>query len=270
MIPTLVALLVGLLIYFFIGDDVRRILGRRVEGYRVKYGKYLTRQVLTPAIIFVALAILMRDVILTPFILAIAVGIIWFRVSQVIALTGGISPRDVSQMVIAFRAAYQLQPAAFKGLEMAATKVREPLKGILESVVNIYHLSSEEDLAYDEFRKRVGDNVLMGQFIYILEMSSQASDESMTEALDAFVTRLRRQEELQREVDTNLSSITGQTSFMQSLAIVIAFAMAIVPDFRLVYTSLLGRIAYMILMAVIMGASYLIEKKVISLKGEIL
>ena len=110
----------------------------------------------------------------------------------------------------------------------------------------------------------------MSQFIYILEMSSSASNESMTEALDAFGARLRRQDELQREVESNLAGITGQTNFMQALAIVVAFAMALVPDFRAVYTSLLGRVAYMVLLGVIMGASYMIEKKVISLKGEIL
>lgn len=270
MIQLLVLLLVGLLIYFAVGEDIKRILGRRVEGYRVKYSKYVTRSVVTPALIFVALAVLMRDAILTPFVLAIAGGVIYFRVSQVIAATAGVSPRDILQMVIAFRAAYQLQPAAFKSLEMAATKVHDPLKGIINTVVNIYFNSSDSDLAFDAFRRRVGDNVLLKQFIYILEMSSSASDESMTEALDAFVERLRRQQELQREVETNLSGITGQTSFMQSLAIGIAFIIALVPESRAVYTTLLGRVAYMFLMAIIMGASYIIEKKVISLKEEIL
>ena len=57
---------------------------------------------------------------------------------------------------------------------------------------------------------------------------------------------------------------------MQSLAIGIAFIIALVPESRAVYTTLLGRVAYMFLMAIIMGASYIIEKKVISLKEEIL
>jgi hypothetical protein len=269
-IQFLVLLMVGVLIFYAIGEDTKRILSRRVEGYRVKYSKYLTRDVVTPALVFVALALLMRDVILTPYLLAVAAGVVYFRVSQVMARVGGIRPRDISQMVIAFRAAYQLQPAAFKSLEMAATKVGDPLKSVLNTVVNIYFNTAQADLAFDEFRRRVGDHVLMKQFIYILEMSSSASNESMTTALDAFVGRLRRQDELQREVESSLSGITGQTSFMQALAIAIAFVMALVPSFRSVYTSLLGRIGYMFLMGVIMGASYMIEKQVISLKEEIL
>ncbi|MBC7236411.1 MAG: hypothetical protein H5T69_11275 [Chloroflexi bacterium] len=270
MIQILVIALVGLLVYMAIGDDVSRIFRRRAEGYRLKYRQYITRDVVVPTVVLLVLGLFMRDVILTGFLWVLAAGVAYFRIRQVIARKSTITPRQVTQLVIAFRGAYQLQPAAFASLEQAAAKVDEPLKSLVNNVVNVFFTTSEPERAYAEFRKRT-NSPLLNQFVYILEMSESASDESVTEALDAFVQRLRRQEELQREVETGLASVTGQTSFMQVLAVAIAFVVALVPGFRRVYTGgILGRVAYIILVTVIVGASYLIERKVTELKEQVL
>jgi hypothetical protein len=109
------------------------------------------------------------------------------------------------------------------------------------------------------------------QFAYILEMSESASNESTTEALDSFVTRLRRQEDLQNQVETNLTSITGQTSFIQILAILIAFFVALMPTFRAAYVgSLAAKLTYMLLVVIILGASYFIERRIASLKEQVI
>jgi len=268
-IQFLIVVVIGLLVYMAVGDDVNRIFRRRAEAYRDRYEKYVTRAILLPAIVFLALGLVMRDIVLTPFVWLVGVALTTLRVRQQISQAGVITPRMVSQLVIAFRAAYQLQPAAFSSLEEAAKKIGEPLSGIIEIVVDVFYATSDPERAFAEFRRRT-DSVLMHQFAYILEMSESASDESVTEALDAFVTRLRRQEDLQREVDSNLSSVTSQTSFMQTLAIVVGFAVALVPGFRQAYTgSLLGRLGYMALVAVIAGASYYIERRVFRLKEQI-
>ena len=139
----------------------------------------------------------------------------------------------------------------------------------MDRVVDVYFATSDPERAFQELRQR-SSNVLLHQFAYVLEMSESASDESVTDALDAFTTRLRRQEELQREVETNLASVTGQTSFMQALAIIIAFTVAIIPGFRDAYVgSLLGRLGYVIIVLVIAAASHYIEKKVFELKEQI-
>lgn len=270
MIQIVILVLIGLLVYLAVGDDLTRLLRRRTEGYRVKYSKYLTRSVLMPTIIFVVLGLLMRDIIITPFLWAIGGAIAYFRIRQKMAELETITPRQVAQLVIAFRSAYQLEPAAFKSLEEAATKVGEPLSGLVNTVVNTFFTTSEPERAYEEFRGHT-DNKLLHQFMYILEMSESASDESVTLALDSFVTRLRQQEELQREVETGLASVTGQTGFMQILAIIVAFVVALVPGLRDGYTgSVLGRLGYMFLVTIIAGASFMIEKNVVKLKERIL
>jgi hypothetical protein len=269
-IRILTIVFIGLLIYMAVGDDVIRMSRRRTKEYRSKYTQYITRDVVIPTTALVILGLFMRDLALTSFLWALAAGVATQRVRQEMAKRRTITPRQVTQMVIAFRGAYQLEPAAFKSLEQAATKVGEPLQGLLSMTVNVFYTTSEPARAYAEFRKRT-QNALLNQFVYILEMSESASDDSVIEALDAFVQRLRRQEELHREVETGLASITSQTGFMQGLALIIAMVIALVPGFRRVYIdSLFGRIGYMTLIAIIIGASYLIERKVLALKEQVL
>lgn len=264
----LIVALIGLMIYLAIGADLTRLFRRRTEGARVKYSQYLTRPVITSALTYIVLGVLMRDAILTLFLFAVAAGLTYLRIKQMMAVSGTVMPRDVSQLVMAFRGAYQIQPAAFRSLEVAATKVREPLKGMVTTVVNVFFNSSRPDVAWDAFRAST-DSVLLHQFIYILEMSESAANESIVQALDAFVERLRKQEELQREVETSLAGVTGQTNFMRLLALMVAFVVAVIPSFRQVYASGLMRFVYMVLMSVIVGASYYIDKKVVDLKAQI-
>ncbi len=270
MIRILAFVLIGLMVYMAVGEDVIRISRRRTKGYRSKYTQYVTRDVVIPTVALLTLGLFMRDLVLTSFLAALAAGVAMLRVRQVMATRRTITPRQVTQLVIAFRGAYRLEPAAFRSLEQAATKVGEPLQGLITMMVNVFYTTSEPERAYAEFRKRT-ENPLLNQFVYILEMSESASDDSVINALDAFVQRLRRQEELHREVETGMASITSQTGFMQVLALAIAMVIALVPGFRRVYTdSLLGRIAYMTLIAVIIGASYVIERKVLALKEQVL
>lgn len=270
MIQLLILVVIGLVVYLAAGEEIGRTLRPRIRNYQVKYSKFLTRSVLLPAIVFAVLALLMRDIILTPFLLAVAALETYLRVQVVMVTATAITPRMVSALVLAFRAAYQLQPAVFASMREAASKVDEPLRGLVNNMVETFFLTSSPARAFEEFRRRT-DNGLLNQFLYILEMSESASNESVTEALDSFVGRLRQHEDLQRQVETGLVNITGQTSFMQVLAILVAFVVALIPSLRGVYTSsFMGRVGYMIVMSVIVGTSYVIEKQVLGLKEQIL
>jgi hypothetical protein len=267
---TLVFLLVCAVIYLAVGEDLIRSLRPRARNYQVKYSRYLSRSVLIPFIIFSALALLMRDYILTPFLLAIGVFQVVIRIQQVIRDATKITSSMVLQLVLAFRSAYQLRPAAFDSLKEAATKVNDPLRSLVKSITDVYFLTSSPQRAFEEFRRRAND-VLLDQFIYILEMSESASDTSMAEALDAFVTRLRQYQELQRQVETGLASVIGQTAFMQMLAIAVAFFVALIPSLRQAYVaSFVGRIGYMIILSVCVAASYSIDKRTRDLKEQVL
>ena len=261
--------LFGLLVYLALGDDLRRMIRRRGRSYQVKYTRYLTRATLMYPLIFAVLALLMRDVILTPFLLVIAVAIAYHRVQQAIEEASRIRVRQVLQLMIAFRGAYQLQPAVFASLREAAKRIEGPLQEIVDAVVEIFFLTSSPERAFAAFRERT-DSILLHQFVYILEMSASAKDEAMAEALDAFVARLRSHEDLERQVATGLASVTSEAQFMQNTVLVVAFAVAIVPLLHSVWVKdIAWRFFYMIVMLVMVGVSYYIENQIDSLRAEI-
>jgi hypothetical protein len=273
-IQIVILLLVALLVYLALGEDTtretERIARRRFQNWWARYGRYITRPVVLPTAVLLALALLMRDVVLTPFLLIVAAAVAYFRIQRIMVELNTITPRQVSQLVLAFRGAYQIQPAVFKSLGSAAEKVGEPLRELLNVTVETFFTTSSPARAFDVFRGRT-DNPSLRQFIYILEMSESATNESVVESLDLLVRRLRVQEELQRQVESSMASITGQTSFMQVLAVIIAFMVALIPGFRQIYASgLLGRAGYILLIAIILGGSYLIEKKTQQLREQIL
>jgi len=263
--------LVAVLAYMLVGEDVSLTLRRRARVYRVKYGQYFTRSALIPAIVMAVLAVFMRDVILSPFLLVIGLVIAYYRIRQNMAEATKITPRQVLQLVLSFRGAYQLQPAVFKSLQEANKKIET--ESILRDLVNVsvetFFLTSSPERAFAEFRKRT-DNILLHQFIYILEMSESASDTSMAEALDAFVARLHRQANLRNQVETGLVGVTQQTRFLQIVIVVVAFVVVAVPYFRDVYASgVFGRFGFMAIVVAILATSYHIEKQVDDLKKEI-
>jgi hypothetical protein len=267
----IVAILLGaLLLYMAFGEDMLRATRPRVRNYRAKYARFITRPVVLPFLVFVALGALMRDWVLTPFLVAVAVLVAYARIRELMRTEEIITPRQILQLALGFRGSYQLQPAVFASLQDANAKTEEPLKGLVHVMVESFFLTASTTRAFAEFRKRT-DNISLHQFAYILEMSESASNESTTEALDSFVTRLRRQEDLQNQVETNLTSITGQTSFIQILAILIAFFVALMPTFRAAYVgSLAAKLTYMLLVVIILGASYFIERRIASLKEQVI
>jgi hypothetical protein len=265
----LIVIAIGALLYFAVGGEATHAVRPRVRNLRAKYGKYVTRPVLTPLLIYGVLGLLMRDVVLTLGLIGVAMWLAWRKIKRIQAEEGLITARSVLQLVLSFRAAYQLEPAAFKSLEEAAKKLQDPLRTIVQKAVETYFMTSSSARGFADFRSRT-DNVLLSQFIYILEMSESASNTSVTASLDAFVQRLRGHDELQRQVETSLSGITSQTGFMQTLAIIIAYLVAVVPGLHDVYTTLFGRLAYIVLMGVIIGATIYIDREVIHLKEQIL
>jgi len=270
-IVRILAVILGFLtLYMAFGEDVLRAARPHVRNYQAKYMRFIRRPVVVPFVIFVVLGILMRDWVLTPFLVLVAGAIAYVRIRELMHQEQMIMPRDILQLALSFRGSYQLQPAVFASLQDANTKVDEPLRSMVRVMVESFFLTASTTRAFAEFRKRTS-NVSLNQFAYILEMSETASNESTIEALDGFVERLRRQEDLQNQVETNLTGITGQTSFIQILALGIAFFIAIVPAFRITYVgSMVGRLIYILLTSFILLASYYIERRIASLKEQVI
>ncbi len=259
---------VVILLFLAFGEDSTRMMRRRAQNYQVKYTQYIDRDMILQAGFFVVLGLLMRDIVLTPFLIIVGLGIGYYRIRQKLAAAGKIQVSQILQLALAFRAQYYLQPAAIASLQEAGRHVEGALRDIVSVAVETFFLTSSTDRAFDEFRKRT-DNMFLHQFIYILEMSEAASNEAMEVALDAFVARLRSNEDLERQVETGLTEVTGQMRFAQGTIVVLAILAALLPMFHDVWVRGALRIVYMLVILLVIGVSYYIERQIDKLRDQI-
>jgi len=256
------------LLFLAFGGDSTRIMRRRAQNYQIKYAQYVSRDMVMQTGFFIVLGLLMRDIVLTPFLIAVGLGIGYYRIRQKLAVAGKIQVSQILQLALAFRAQYYLQPAAFASLQEAGRHVEGPLRDLVNVTVETFFLTSSTERAFTEFRKRT-DNMLLHQFMYILEMSESASNEAMEVALDAFVARLRSNEDLERQVETGLTDVTGQARFAQGTIVVLTIIAALVPMFHDVWVTFGGRIGYILIIVLVVGVSYFIERQIDKLREQI-
>lgn len=260
--------LVGVMVVLAFLDDLGRLARSPIRRVRAVVKPYLTRTVLVPVGVSTLLAILYPGIMLKLYFLVAGCLVGWYLLRKSRQMEGEVTLRQISQMILAFRGVYQLQPSVFSSLSEVSKKLTQPLRGLTESLVKTYYLTSSAERAFEEFRSRT-DNVYLLQFVYILEMSETAHPEAVVTALDGFSDRLRQHVELRRVVDTSLAPITGQVTFLQILSLIIVFAVGAIPSLRQAYSSLFGQLAFVVIATIGLGASYYIERKVSSLKERI-
>ncbi|MCG2767512.1 MAG: hypothetical protein L6435_03925 [Anaerolineae bacterium] len=260
--------LVGVMVILAFLDDLGRLARSPIRRLRAVMAPYLTRIVLVPVGVSTLLAILYPGILLKFYFLVAGCLVGWYLLRKSRQMEGEVSLRQISQMILAFRGVYQLQPSVFSSLSEVSKKLAQPLKGLSDAIVKTYYLTSSAERAFEEFRTRT-DNVYLHQFVYILEMSETAHPEAVVTALDGFADRLRRHVELRRVVDTSLASITGQVSFLQILSLIIVFAVGVIPALSQAYSSPVGQLMFVVIATIGLGASYYIERKVSSLKERI-
>ena len=258
----------ALLVYLAIGEQLERLARPRMRQLRVAIGPYLTRQTLFPLGGAVVFALIYPGILLKLYFLVAGGLVTYFLVEQRRRAAEIIQPRQIVQLVLSLRSIYQLQPSVFSSLQQVTEKLEQPLRGLIEVMTQTYYLTSSPARAFQEFRKRT-NNTYLHQFIYILEMGEAATSDAMITALDSFVDRMRMHDELRRGIETNLSSVTGQTRFMQILSLLIILVVGVVPTLRTAYRSVSMQIVFMIIMSVALGTSWYIEKRVSTLKESI-
>jgi len=240
-----------------------------LKRYRVRLlPRHFNWKALVPVLVSVVLAVMMRLPLISLYLV-----IVGFLIT---AHTMRRSDRDrerfagsqIIQHILAFRSMYLLQPSVFLTLDTAREKVDEPLRGLIGIMVQTYNATASPERAFAEFRRR-SDNVYLNQFVHILEMGEIAPTGAVVKALDGMVDRLRAHDILHRESAASLATITGQTSFMHGVAIVSVFLVSVVPMLRAPYSPIGGQILFIIILSIILGASYYIDRTIDNLSERI-
>ena len=261
---------VGVLGYALFGDSIARYMRPRVNRARAAAPGWFTFRTALPLVIAVLLAILMRVLLISGYIILIGLLVLWRSYQKAKIAELAKLNKQVSRLVFAFRSVYKIQPVVFATLPEVIRRLDEPLKGWVDAALQAYRVTDSEEEAYNTLRSR-SNNHYLHQFIYVLEMSGAASKETVVDALDALSQRLRRHEDLQRETEVELSSITGQTRIIQIIGLIVLFAIALVPSLREIYaTYAVPQILYIVFASVAVFTSYAIDRRVDQLKESVL
>ncbi len=246
---------------------------RQLDALWKRYGpRFLpgtvTWHTFLPLTISILLAGLMRAPLISVYLVIVGVLVTLYFLRRARRQHESLPARQILQLILAFRSTYQLQPSVFLTLDAAKDKVDEPLRGLVKVVVETFYLTSSPERAFAELRART-DNVYVNQFAYILEMSETARTDAVVAALDNLVERLRTHDQLRREIQASLTSITGQTAFIQALAVLVVLAVAAVPVLRAPYVPVAGQLFFIIVVTVMLLASYYIDAVINQLAGRL-
>ncbi len=240
-------------------DEFGEQLAPRWRRYRSRLlADHVTLRTFLPLVVALTLAMLMRAVLIGAYLLIVGILITVYFLRRARERQQSLPARQILQLILAFRSAYLLQPSVFLSLDAVKEKLDEPLRSLMRVTVETYYLTSSPQHAFMELRART-DNIYLSQFAYVLEMSETARTEVVVKALDNLVERLRTHDQLRREIEASLVSITGQTSFIQVIAVLVVLGVAAVPLLRAAYTSPGGQIAFIIIISIMLGASYYID-----------
>lgn len=260
----------GTLVYLFWWDDISRYFRQAVLRTRNQAPGWFTWRTAMPLMVAIALAVMMRTPLLGVYYVVVAILFIRraynkARLAQLAKLN-----RQVARMVFAFRSIFKLQPVIWAALREIIGRLEEPLKGWVAATLDAYMVTNSDEEAFAVLRSK-SNNHYLHQFVFILELSGAASEETVVAALDNLAERLRRYEDLQRETEIELASVASQTRIIQMIGLGVLFLVALVAPLRNEYaSSVVAQIVYMILASVAVATSFYIDGRMDSLKGSVL
>lgn len=273
-------ILIGVVILAYLAVDEWTRRGRpALRRGEARLSPWWNWRTFVPAFIALLLALLMArpftgkeetssPYLISAYVVAVGVLVSWYQARRAERAVRARLDKQVADLVMAFRSTYQLQPAIFSTLEEARDKVDQPLRGWVTSTVQVFRVTSSASRALTKLRKKA-DNPYLHQFVYILEMSEEAGQKTVLEALEDLADRLRRHDELRNKTETEMGAITGQTRIIQLVSLGAIFIIAIISGLRSAYSSKTAQLFFIGMASITVVASYYIDQRILSLKEKI-
>jgi pilus assembly protein TadC len=249
--------------------QLRARVGRRQrQRARPAWLNYPPR-IYIPAVLGVILALIYRASMISPFFLIIGFGITWYLSLRLHIAARLKQDSQILELAVAFRGIFKVRPAVFAALEEARKKVGEPLNEHVAATVQAFYVTSSPQKAYAELQRRVR-NPYMDQFVFILERSETASRDIVYTALEQLIHRMRRHEELRSKSEVNLAAITGQTTFIQVLSLIIIFGIGLTAVRNFYVNSTNTQLLFIGLVTVALATSWYIDRRTQAIKERVL
>lgn len=261
----------GILAYLLYDDyKTKARRGKRQRAKTTAVWMTYPPRIYIPAALGLLLALIYHDIVISLFFIVIGVGITWYLSLRLHIAQRLKDDTQVLELVIAFRGIFKVRPAIFAALEEARKKIPEPLQGHIAATVQAFYVTSSPQKAYAELRRRIR-NPYLDQFVFILERSETAHREVVYQALDNLAARMRRHEDLRSKSEVNLAAITGQTTFIQVISLLIIIAIGLWSTVREYYVATMStRVLFMVLVLVALSTSWYIDMRTQAIKERVL
>ena len=221
---------------FFANDE-----GNATEADKASSaGKILDALTFLPGLFAVALAAVMRDVLLSPYLVLLGVGLTYFIRVKRARRTQSAVTGQVKSLIVLFRSRYAVGESPFSVLvEIQDDLPKGPVAVATRRATNIYQTNGSVTEALAPLRDL--KNPYLARLVMVLETSGSASTKVVVDEIRRIEDDLKERDRLAGQARASLALIKGTVKFLQATnltAVVVAVALPMWHDF---FTSTLQR-----------------------------
>ena len=193
-----------------------------------------------PGLLAIVLAALMRDVLLSPYLAVLGVGLTWFFRTRKARKTQAAISTQVRSLVVLFRSRYAVGESPFAVLaEIQDDLPRGPVTIAVRRAVNAYGSSGSVAKALAPLRDL--NNPYLARLSMVLETSGAASTEAVIDEVRRIEDDLKERDRLAGQARASLALIKGTVKFLQAANLAAVAAAVALPMWRGFFTSTLQR-----------------------------
>jgi len=193
-----------------------------------------------PGLAALVLAIWMRDALLSPYLVALGVGLTWFIRARKARKAQSAMADQVRALVVLFRSRFAVGQSPFAVLteiegDLPAGVVRDAAR----RVTNIYGSSGRVDRALAPLREL--NNPYLARLTMVLEMGGTASADAVTAEVRRIEADIKARDRLAGQAKASLALLKGTTRFLQAVNVAAIAVAVVLPAWRDFFTSTLQR-----------------------------
>ena len=193
-----------------------------------------------PGLAALVLAVWMRDVLLSPYLVALGAGLTWFIRARKARKVQSAMSDQVRALVVLFRSRFAVGQSPFAVLtEIEGDLPSGVVRDAARRVTNIYGSSGRVDRALAPLREL--NNPYLARLTMVLETGGTASADAVTAEVRRIEADIKTRDRLAGQAKASLALLKGTTRFLQAVNVAaIAVAVAL-PAWRDFFTSTLQR-----------------------------
>lgn len=213
---------------------------RMDEKWAAAPGRLITLLHLSPALIGAAMSLAVRDVLLSPYLVVLGIGLTWLlrqrrRRHEQTAITN-----QVKTLVVLFRSRFAVGESPFSVLsEIEADLPKGAVAAAVHQTVNTYQAGGRVEKAMAPLRGL--HNPYLARLVMVLEASSSASTEVVVDEVARIEADLKARDRLAGQARASLALLKGTVRFLQAANLTALVVSVSLPMWRDFFTSTLER-----------------------------